>query len=133
MVVGSVDAGQADRVFHALADSTRREILALVLHGEHSVSDLARRHPISFAAVQKHVVVLERAGLVSKRRQGREQRVRGNPDALRDAHRLLDRLETVWRARIHLIGEILADPTEPAGIEREPTETEPGPTEGARP
>jgi DNA-binding transcriptional ArsR family regulator len=103
------DAERADRIFHALADATRREIVALVLAEERSVSELARRFPTSFAAVQKHVVVLERAGLVTKRRHGREQRVCGEPDALREAHRLLDRLETLWRDRIDRIDEILAE------------------------
>ena len=124
MVVGYADAERADRIFHALADGTRRDIVALVLRGEHSVSDIARRYPMSVAAVQKHVVVLERAGLIVKHRRGREQRVSGNVDTLRDAHGLLDQLEAVWRARIDRIGVILADPTEP-------DPTEPDPTEGA--
>ena len=110
MVIGLAEAENADHLFHALADSTRREILALVLTGEHSVSDLARRFPISFAAVHKHVTVLERAGLVSKQRQGREQRVSGEVDRLREARRLLDDLETVWRERIERISALLADP-----------------------
>jgi DNA-binding transcriptional ArsR family regulator len=114
MVVEVADTKRADLVFHALADGTRRDIVAAALEGEHSVSDLARRYPMSFAAVQKHVAVLERAGLVTKRRHGREQRVSGNLDTLRDAHRLLDRIEAVWRARIERIGEILAEPTEGA-------------------
>lgn len=120
MVVENLDAHHADRIFHALADSTRREILALVLTGEHSVSDLARRFPMSFAATQKHVVVLERAGLVTKQRRGREQRVTGRVDTLHEAHRLLDRLEAAWRARIDRIGEVLADPgtteSNPGGV-----------------
>jgi DNA-binding transcriptional ArsR family regulator len=107
-----MDAERADRVFHALADATRRDIVAVVLGGEHSVSDLARRYPMSFAAVQKHVAVLERAGLVRKQRRGREQLVSGDADTLREAHRLLDQLEAVWRQRIDRIGEILAEPTE---------------------
>jgi DNA-binding transcriptional ArsR family regulator len=110
MVVRQESDDHADRLFQALADATRREIVALTLTGEHSVSDLARRFPMSFAAVQKHVAVLERAGLVTKQRQGREQRVRGNADALREAHRLLDQLAAVWRGRIDRIGAILADP-----------------------
>jgi len=110
MVIGLAEAENADHLFHALADSTRREILALVLTGEHSVSDLARRFPISFAAVHKHVTVLERAGLVSKQRQDREQRVSGEVDRLREARRLLDDLETVWRERIERISALLADP-----------------------
>ncbi len=111
MVVDFADAVQADRVFHALADATRRDIVAVVLQGGHSVSDLARRYPMSFAAVQKHVAVLERAGLVTKERRGREQRVSGDITTLRQVHRLLDQLEAVWRRRIDRIGEILADPT----------------------
>jgi DNA-binding transcriptional ArsR family regulator len=110
MVVRQESADRADRLFHALADATRREIVALTLTGEYSVSDLARRFPMSFAAVQKHVAVLARAGLVTKQRHGREQRVRGNADALREARRLLDQLAAVWRGRIDRIGAILADP-----------------------
>ena len=103
------DAEHVDRIFHALADATRRDIVAVVLHGEQSVSDLARRYPMSFAAVQKHVAVLERAGLVTKQRHGREQRVRGDVTALREAHRLLDQLELLWRERLGRIEDILAE------------------------
>ena len=109
MVVDTLAGEQADRVFHALADSTRRDILLRTLEGEHNVSALARCYPMSFAAVQKHVAVLEGAGLVSKRRNGREQLVRGNVDTMRNAHRLLDQLEAVWTGRIDRIGEMLAD------------------------
>jgi DNA-binding transcriptional ArsR family regulator len=86
----------------------------VVLRDAHSVSDLARRYPISFAAVHKHVGALERAGLVTKTRHGREQRVRGDAARLRGAHRVLDDLETVWRGRIDRIAQVLADPTEGA-------------------
>jgi DNA-binding transcriptional ArsR family regulator len=106
-----VDRGSSDRLFHALADGTRRDIVRRTLQAEHSVSALARHYPMSFAAVQKHVAVLERADLVKKRRHGREQLVSGNVDALRDAHRLLEALEAVWRARIDRFGEVLADDT----------------------
>jgi DNA-binding transcriptional ArsR family regulator len=112
MVVPIVAPERADRIFAALGDRTRRDIMSLVLTDEHSVSDLARRFPMSFAAVQKHVAVLERAGLVVKRRAGREQRVSGNPEALRDARHLLDQLEAVWRNRIERIDEILAQSEE---------------------
>ena len=112
MVVGAADSEHADRLFHALADPTRRDILAVVLHDAHSVSDLARRYPISFAAVHKHVGTLERAGLVTKTRHGREQRVRGEPATLRDAHRLLDELELLWRGRIDRIGDLLSHPVD---------------------
>jgi DNA-binding transcriptional ArsR family regulator len=106
-VVVRSPADRADDLFHALADATRRDIVAVVLVEERSVSELASRYPMSFAAVQKHVAVLERAGLVVKRRHGREQRVRGRPDALREVHGLLDQLEMLWLARIDRIDKIL--------------------------
>jgi DNA-binding transcriptional ArsR family regulator len=98
----------ADRVFRALADATRRDILRRTFEGEHNVSALARRYPMSFAAVQKHVAVLEEAGLVSKQRRGREQLVSGNVETMREANRLLEQLEAVWKGRIDRIGELLA-------------------------
>lgn len=110
MVVGLLEAERADRVFHALADVTRRDIVVRTLEGELSVSALARRYPMSFAAVQKHVAVLEEAGLVTKQRNGREQLVRGNVDTVRRASQLLDALEAVWRGRVDRMSEILADP-----------------------
>jgi DNA-binding transcriptional ArsR family regulator len=109
-----VDREDTDRLFHALADPTRRAIVTLVLREEHSVSALARRAPMSFAAVQKHVAVLEDAGLVTKRRHGREQLVSGNISRVRDAQRVLDQLETVWRGRVDRIGEILVPRAEGA-------------------
>ena len=109
MVVGSLRDERADRIFHALADGTRRDIVMRTLEGEHSVSALARSYPMSFAAVQKHVAVLEEAGLVTKQRKGREQIVHGNVDTVRRASQLLVQLEAVWRGRIDRMGEILAD------------------------
>jgi DNA-binding transcriptional ArsR family regulator len=107
MVVDNLANEQADRVFHALADTTRRDILLRTLEGQHNVSALARRYPMSFAAVQKHVAVLERAGLVTKQRTGRRKVVRTQVEALRAAQHLLDRYEELWRGRIdrmtHLI------------------------------
>jgi DNA-binding transcriptional ArsR family regulator len=111
MVVDLLTDQRADRVFHALADTTRRDIVARTLDGEHSVSALARRYPMSFAAVQKHVAVLEEAGLVTKERRGRQQIVRGDVDTVRRANELLDGLEAVWRGRVERMGEILADDT----------------------
>jgi DNA-binding transcriptional ArsR family regulator len=104
-----VDSRRADLLFHALADATRRDLFMRTLEREHSVSALARLHPTSFAAIQKHVAVLERAGLVSKRRHGREQLVSANVEALRDVHLLLDQVEAVWRGRIERFAEILAE------------------------
>jgi DNA-binding transcriptional ArsR family regulator len=116
MVVDLLTGEKADRVFHALADTTRRDIVVRTLDGEHSVSALARRYPMSFAAVQKHVAVLEEAGLVTKERRGREQIVRGDVDTVRRATELLDGLEAVWRGRVERMGEILAD--DPMGDNR---------------
>jgi DNA-binding transcriptional ArsR family regulator len=112
MVVDMVDQQRADRVFSALADATRRDIVTRAMQGEHSVSALARFYPMSFAAVQKHVAVLERAGLVTKRRCGREQLVHTDIDTIRAANRLLDHFEELWRSRIDRFGDVLAEPTE---------------------
>lgn len=111
MVVDQLDEAETDRLFHALADATRRDIVRRVLAGEQSISDLARRYPMSMTAVQKHVVVLEKAGLVSKHRSGREQRVVGRVEALNKAQRLLDAYEQQWRERFDRIGDLLAEPT----------------------
>ena len=108
MVVG-LASPETDRVLHALADSTRRDIVRCVLHEAHSVSALARRYPMSFAAVQKHVALLEEVGLVTKQRRGREQRVRGAIDGVREARSALDELEQVWRDRVTQMDEILAE------------------------
>ena len=107
--MNETEEDRADAWFHALSDRTRRDILRRVLAGEHSVSALARSYDMSFAAVQKHVAVLESAALVTKRRQGREQLVSGNVEAVRDAARLLDELEVIWRGRIARLDAILAD------------------------
>ena len=101
-------ADHLDRLFGALADATRRDILARVMAADASVSELAARYRMSFAAVQKHVAVLERARLVTKRKDGRAQRVAGNPDAVRRANRLLEQFEQIWQARIGRLDELLA-------------------------
>ena len=113
MVVGGVAEEEVDRLFHALADATRRDILHRCIRGEPSVSRLADVYPMSFAAVQKHVAVLERAGLVAKQRRGREQRVRTDPDAVARARRVLDELETAWRGRVDRMADLLAQVPEP--------------------
>ncbi len=102
-----------DRLFQALADPTRRQIIALVLGQEMSVSQLAQQFPMSFAAVQKHVAILERAGLVTKERAGREMRVRGAPAALDDARTAIERLELLWRQRVAAIERLLGEPENP--------------------
>jgi DNA-binding transcriptional ArsR family regulator len=111
MVVDYRTAQLTNRVFHALADATRRDIVRCAAKGEHSVSSLARRYPMSFAAVQKHVAVLEQAGLVTKSRRGREQLVCTNVATLRQASAALDELESVWRGRVERMATTLDDPT----------------------
>jgi len=108
MVVGTLSSAEADRVFQALADSTRRDILTRAIEREQSVSSLAGRYEMSFAAVQKHVAVLERAGLVHKQRYGREQIVHANPPTLRRAMALLDDYEQLWIQRATQIADLLA-------------------------
>jgi DNA-binding transcriptional ArsR family regulator len=100
MVVDELRHDAVDELFRALADSTRRDILRRCATDEPSVSTLAGVYPMSFAAVQKHVAVLERAGLVSKRRRGREQLVRADADGIARARRALDTLEATWRGRV---------------------------------
>jgi len=104
---------EVDRIFRALADSTRRDIVRRTLAGEATVSELAGAYDMSFAAVQKHVAVLEGAGLVTKRPHGRERIVRGNPEAIRRAQTLLDRYEQIWRARIDRLDVLLAENPHP--------------------
>jgi DNA-binding transcriptional ArsR family regulator len=112
MVVDELADEAVDRLFHALADATRRDILRRAVRGERSVSSLAEAYPMSFAAVQKHVAVLERAGLVTKERRGREQLVRTDPDAVRRARVALDALEAAWRARVDRMSGLLAEDAE---------------------
>lgn len=97
-----------DRLFHALADATRRDILRRTIDGEHSVSALARDYDMSFAAVQKHVAVLEAAGLIIKRAEGRARLVRADPTMIARARLLLARFEELWRARIDRLDDLLA-------------------------
>jgi DNA-binding transcriptional ArsR family regulator len=97
----------ADLLFGALADPIRRDILRRAHEGRLSVSALAREHPISVTAMQKHVAVLERAELVRKQRVGRESIVHTEPDALVRAHAALDRLEADWRGRIERMEQVL--------------------------
>jgi DNA-binding transcriptional ArsR family regulator len=108
MVVRQQD--EIGRIFGALADPTRRDIVACVLTREASVSSLAERYAMSFAAVQRHVAVLERAGLVRKEQHGRERIVRGDVETIRAAAHLLDQYEEIWRGRIGRLEEILAEP-----------------------
>src|SRR5438876_6372396 len=109
VVLVQVAPTNVDRVFAALADHTRRDIVRRALSAEEGVLELASHYPISFAAVQKHVAVLERAGLITKQRIGRRRIVRTNREALLVARRLLDQYEGLWRARIDRMNELIAE------------------------
>ena len=112
MVVGELTGEQIDNLFHALADATRRDILRRCAIEEPSVSRLADVYPMSFAAVQKHVAVLERAGLVRKEKRGREQLVRTDREGVAAARLALDQLEAEWRGRVgRMAGLLETDPT----------------------
>ncbi|MBA2507598.1 MAG: winged helix-turn-helix transcriptional regulator [Nocardioidaceae bacterium] len=100
---------EVDRIFRALADVTRRDILRRTMAGEASVSQLAAAYDMSFAAIQKHVGVLEGAGLVTKKPLGRERIVRGNPETIRQAQDLLNRYAEIWRSRIDRLDTLLAE------------------------
>jgi DNA-binding transcriptional ArsR family regulator len=114
-MVVALDDAEIDRIFHALADATRRDIVARANQRSQSVSALAQHYAMSFAAVQKHVAVLERASLVTKERSGREQIVHSNLDTLRTAARLLDEFEQVWLQRAQRMEELLSEDPHPAG------------------
>ncbi len=125
-----------DRVFAALADATRRDIVWRAMTGDEGVVELSAHYAMSFAAVQKHVAVLERAGLVTKERIGRRKVVRSNVEAIRMAQRMLDRYEQLWRDRIDRMALLLAEPmgvdsqaasqtaSQAAPIDQPPTETD---------
>jgi DNA-binding transcriptional ArsR family regulator len=117
MVVDQLTDEAVDQLFHALADATRRDILRRCAAGGPSVSRLADAYPMTFAAVQKHVAVLERAGLVTKERRGREQLVRTDPDAVRRARQALDQLEAAWRRRVDRMSRLLAQAPDPEAHE----------------
>lgn len=126
MVVHQHDETAADHLFHALSDATRRDILRRSADGALSVSRLAEAYPMSFAAVQKHVAVLERAGLVRKQRRGREQLVRTEPAGLQLARRAIDRLEATWRGRVERMAGLLTETTAATGTA---SAVEPAPSE----
>ena len=97
-----------DRMFGALADRTRRDIVRRAVNGEEGVVELASHYPMSFAAVQKHVAILERAGLITKERAGRRKVVRTNIEGLRLARGLLDEYEALWRGRIDRMTDLIS-------------------------
>src|SRR5687767_8370197 len=112
MVVSMEATPDIDRVFGALADTTRRDIVSRAIGGNEGVAEIAGHYPMSFAAVQKHVAVLERAGLVTKQRNGRRKVVRTQLEALTSAQRLLSEYEELWRGRIERMTDLINDTKE---------------------
>jgi DNA-binding transcriptional ArsR family regulator len=104
-----------DLIYGALADATRRDIVRRAITAEEGVAELARHYPMSFAAVQKHVAILERAGLVTKQRIGRRKVVRTNPEGVAAARRLLDSLEEMWRQRFDRMTNLISETKETKG------------------
>ena len=98
-----------DRLFGALADHTRRDIVRRAIDADEGILELASHYPMSFAAVQKHVAILERAGLVTKQRVGRRKVVRTNVERLRLVRRMLDQYDELWRVRIDRMTELIAN------------------------
>jgi DNA-binding transcriptional ArsR family regulator len=126
MVVGrALTDDEVDRLFFALADATRRDIVRRTLADELSVSRLADSYEMSFAAVQKHVAVLEEAGLVIKRPNGRERLVRADAARLARARELLVQLEHLWRARFDQLDAVLAEPAVPSVAVPNPPDPDP--------
>src|SRR2546430_13830937 len=117
-----------DRMFGALADHTRRDIVRRAISAEEGIVELASHYPMSFAAVQKHVAILERAGLITKQRTGRRRVVRTNLEALLVARRLLDKYEELWRGRVDRLKQLLpqkGSPTHPRGTKQSKTRPAP--------
>jgi DNA-binding transcriptional ArsR family regulator len=109
VVENALSDADVDRIFRALADATRRDILRRTIEGEWSVSTLAADYEMSFAAVQKHVAVLEAAHLIVKRAEGRERLVRADPATIARARSLLADYERLWRSRIDRLDDLLAE------------------------
>jgi DNA-binding transcriptional ArsR family regulator len=109
VVQADADDAAVDRIFRALADATRRDIVRRTLIGEQSVSALAADYDMSFAAVQKHVAVLEAAELIVKRAEGRERLVRADPQTIARVRALLTQYEQLWRSRIDRLDDLLRD------------------------
>jgi DNA-binding transcriptional ArsR family regulator len=107
-----ISPADADRIFAALADATRRDIVRRAIDGQEGVAELAEHYPMSFAAVQKHIAVLERAGLITKERVGRRKVVRIQVEGLLVARTLLDQYEDLWRGRVGRMSELIANTKE---------------------
>ena len=98
---------QLDNIFASLADPTRRDILARVAKAEMTISELAEHYTISFAAVSKHLKVMERARLIVKRREGKQQIVTLAPEALMTADEYLEQYRRMWQGRFNKLDALI--------------------------
>ncbi len=98
---------QLNSVFSSLADPTRRDILKRVSKRELSISEIAKHYDLTFAAISKHLVVLEKAKLILKRRQGKQQYVHLAPAALKDATKELEQYRIMWEDRLDRLEDYL--------------------------
>lgn len=112
VVIVQMAAPDFDRMFGALADHTRRDIIRRAIEANEGIVELASHYPMSFAAVQKHVAILERAGLVTKHPIGHRKVVRTNLERLRVVRRLLDQYEERWRGRVDRMTELTSETKE---------------------
>lgn len=100
---------ELDSIFHSLADPTRRDILARVARTELSVGDLVQKYDVSFAAISKHLRVLEKAKLIVKRREGKKQMVTLAPGALMTADEYLEQYRQMWEQRYKKLDALLKE------------------------
>lgn len=98
-----------DSIFGSLADPTRRDILQRVARAEHTVGELARCYNLTFAAVSKHLQVMEKAQLVTKRREGKKQMVALAPDALKSADEYLEQYRLMWQQRFNKLDSLIKE------------------------
>ncbi len=98
-----------DGLFGSLSDPIRRDILKRLVHAQYTISQIAKNYEMSFAAVAKHLTVLEKAKLIVKRRNGKEQIVSIAPDALKDASEFLAQFEELWNYRFDALDAILQE------------------------
>jgi DNA-binding transcriptional ArsR family regulator len=98
---------QLDSIFASLSDPIRRDILSRVSHAELSISDLVAEYTISFAAVSKHLKIMERAKLIVKRKEGKKQMVSIAPDALRSADEYLEQYRRMWQSRYDKLDRVI--------------------------
>jgi len=98
-----------DNLFGSLADPIRRDILRRLINGRYSIRQIAGNYEISFAAVAKHISVLEKAALIMKERKGKEQIVSIAPQALEDASKYLAQYEALWNYRFDKLDDVLKE------------------------